>query len=400
MISSNVKFVNAQNTVIRARFDMPEEAIPTSAKIIRVGVCGTGPFSFYSTFPFVINNTFRDFNNMLMRVTHIWGDDYHKNYKGSAEYVQKMIDFWNSDGSGGNSGNSGDEEVEKSKADKNSGWRLTCHSPRGVAKACGIPNVCKDFREMADHVDAAMIMDFDRAYELAEPFLTRGKPIFICSPVAVSVPECEKILDLAEKHGAAVHTGAYSQSLYENRIRCDFVRRDDIASFFASMSFAFYTSYAPDGLDPIYWLIGPGARKVTLHGWDGSKGYDPTGLPPFRINIEYEPRKGKPPIQGVLTCGGSGWVKVYYHNHTVMEGVTQTNWGKHELTCRDFLMDIQEVFYTNKAIETREDILNKLRVLIAAYKSANEGNRPVLVSEVGDYRLPTIRIEKWNKIPD
>ena len=87
---------------------------------------------------------------------------------------------------------------------------------------------------MADEVDAAMIMDFDRAYELAEPFLTRGKPVFICSPVAVSVPECERILDLAERHGAAVHTGACSQSLYENRLRNDVVRRENIASFFAS----------------------------------------------------------------------------------------------------------------------------------------------------------------------
>ncbi len=374
---------------------MPEEKIPSSVKITRVGVVGTGPFSFYSTFPFVINNTFREFNNMVMRVTHIWGDDYRKNYKGSPEWVQKMMDFWNADG---------DDPKDAPPKTNTSGWRPNCRSPKGVAKYCGIPNVCKDFREMADEVDAAMIMDFDRAYELSEPFLTRGKPIFICSPVAISVPECEKILDLAEKHGAAVHTGAYSQSIYENRLRNDFVHRDNIASFFASTSYNFFTSYAPDGLDPIYWLVGPGAKKVALHGWDGSKGYDPPDAPPFRINIEYEPRKGKPPIQGVLTCGGSTkgyseWYKVYYQDHSVLEGVTHTNWGKHELTIRDFLMDIQQVLVTNKPIETRADILNKLRVLIAAYKSANEGGRVIDVNEVGDYRLPTVRIEKWDVIP-
>lgn len=339
--------------------------------MIRVGVCGTGPFSFYGTFNSVINNTFREYNNLNMRITHIWGDDYRKNYKGSPEYVKKMLDFWTSE----------------------------AQSPEGIAKKCGIPVVCRDFHEMADEVDAAMIMDFDRAYELAEPFLTRGKPIFICSPVAVSVPECEKILDLAAAHGAAVHTGAYSQSLYENRLRNDAVRREDVASFFASTSFAFYTSYAPDGIDPVYWLIGPGARTVALHGWDGSKGYDPTGLPPFRIAIEYEPRGDRPPIQGTLNCGGfqkgvSEWYRIYYHDHTVFEGVTHTNWSKHELTCRDFIMDIQQVLVTNKATETRGDILNKLRVLIAAYKSANEGGKPVNPNEVGDYRLPTVRIEK------
>jgi predicted dehydrogenase len=256
---------------------------------------------------------------------------------------------------------------------------------------------------MADEVDAAMIMDFDRAYEIAEPFLTRGKPIFICSPVAVSVPECEKILDLAEKHGAAVHTGAYSQSLYENRWRNENIKRDNVAAFFASTSFAFYTSYAPDALDPVHWLIGPGVRKVALHGWDGSKGYDPTGIPPSRIHLEYEPRGGKPPIIGSVTLGGysktSEFYRVYYHDHTLLDGVTHTNWGRCEFTCRDFMMDIQEVLVTNKPLETREDILAKLRVLIAAYKSANEGNRVVHVNEVGDYRLPTVRIEKWNEIP-
>ena len=198
----------------------------------------------------------------------------------------------------------------------------------------------------------------------------------------MNVPECEKILDLAEKNGAAVHTGAYSQSLYENRLRNQFVNRDEIAAFLSMTSLDYYTSYAPDGLDPLYWLIGPGVRKVALHGWNGSGGYDPNGLPPFSIHLEYEPRGNRPPIQGMMTCTARAkkaeWYKIYYQNHTALEGSTQTNWGSrehrtHELTVRDFMMDIQQVFVTNKPIETRADILNKLRVLIAAYKSANEG---------------------------
>ena len=185
---------------------MPEKSIPVSARIIRVGVVGTGPFSFYGTFNHVINNIFRDYNYFNMRITHIWGDDYSKNYKGSPEYVKKMLGFWN------------DED----------------HSPQGLAKKCGIPNVCKDFHDMVEEVDAALIMDFDRAYELAEPFLKRGLPIFICSPVAVSVPECEKILDLAEANGAAVFTGSYSQSLFQNVLLYDRIKRDNLAAFFTS----------------------------------------------------------------------------------------------------------------------------------------------------------------------
>lgn len=354
---------------------MPEKVIPKSTKILHVGMVGTGPFAFYGLFNHVINNVFRDYNNLNMRVTHIWGDDYAKNYRGSKEYVDKMLAFWSDDD----------------------------HSPEGIAKKCGIPNVCKDFREMADEVDAALIMDFDRSYELAEPFLQRGLPIYVCSPVAVNVPECERMLDLAEEHGAAVYTGAYSQSLFQNVLRYDKIKRDDVASFFTSTSFAFYTSYAPDGLDPLHLLLGPGVRRVSLHGWDGSSGYDPTGIPVSRIHLEYEPRQNHPPIQGTLTLGGykkeTEWYKVYYHNHTVLEGTTNTNWSKCERTLRDIILDIQEVFMTNRSPETREDILAKLRVIIAAYKSANEGNVTIDVNDVGDYRLPTVRIEKWDQIP-
>ena len=63
------------------------------------------------------------------------------------------------------------------------------------------------------------------------------------------------------------------------------------------------------------------------------------------------------------------------------------------------VVGIQEVFVTNNSLETREDILNKLKVLIAAFKSANEGNRSVNLDDIGDYCLPTVRIEKWNNIP-
>ena len=353
---------------------MPEKTFPTSQRVIRVGWVGTGPFSFYGHYIRVINNIFRDYNFLNMRVTHIWGDDYSKNYKGSPEYVKKMVNSW-----------MGNEQ-----------------SPEGIAKMCNIPNVCTDFHEMAGEVDAAMIMDFDRAFELSEPFLKRGLPIFLCSPVAVNVPECEKILDLAQSTGSAVYTGSFTAGMPENEIRYTQAKRNDIAAFFASTSLGFYTSYANDGLEPVHWLIGSGVKRVSLHGWDGSKGYDPTGIPPSRIHLEYEPRGDKPPIQGTLALGGfkkeMEWYKVYYHDHKTFEGIT--TWSSFELTFWNFFTKIQQVFSTNKSVETRNDILDKLRVVIAAYKSANEENRPVLVSEVGDYRLPTVRIEKWNIIPD
>ncbi|MFC1528764.1 Gfo/Idh/MocA family oxidoreductase [Candidatus Latescibacterota bacterium] len=346
---------------------------PENQKVIRIGHVGTGPFSFYSFYINTINTFQGRYNPLNMRVTHIWGDDYTRNYRGSPEFVKKWLDIW-----------TGDKQ-----------------SPQGLAKQFNIPNVCEDFHDMANDVDAAMIMDFDNAYELTKPFLKKGLPIFLCSPVAVSVPECERILDLAEANGAAVYSGSFTADMSENEILYTKVKRDRIAAFFAYTSHAYFTSYANDGLEPIHWLIGDGVRKVTLHGWNGSSGYDPHDLPPYRIHLEYEPRGNFPPIQGTLNCAGyvqaREWYRVYHHDHSVVEGVA--NWSNRTLTLQDFLFSLQEVFVTNKSLETRKDILKKLKVLIAAYKSANEGNRPVSVDEVGDYHLPTIRIEAWDKIP-
>jgi len=351
---------------------MAQTDFPTSKKILRIGWVGTGPFSFYGDYMRVINQP--EPNPLSMRVTHIWGDNYTKNYAGTPEYVKKMLDYWN-----------GDRQ-----------------SPKGLASRYSIPNVCEDFHDMVDEVDAAMIMDFDRSYELAEPFLRKGMPIFLCSPVAVNVPECEKILDLAESNGSAVYTGSFTVDMPENTILYDRVRRENIESFFAYTYLGFFTSYANDGLEPVHRLIGGGVRRVALLGWDGSKGYDPTGIPLSRIHLEYEPRGDKPPIQGVLTLGGNEksmeWYRVHFRDHTVEEG--RTHWSRdYRLNFMDFLLELQKLFTINKSSETRKDIIEKLRVVIAAYKSANEGGIPVKVDEIGDYRMPTVRIEKWNVIP-
>lgn len=356
---------------------MPEIVFPSSLKMIRVGWVGTGPFSFYGDYLSVLNKT-KAYNFLNMRVTHIWGEtSYRRNYAGSPEFVDKMVNSWATGRS----------------------------SPGALAKSANIPNVCKDFHDMVDEVDAAMIMDFDRSYELSEPFLKRGLPIFLCSPVAVNVPECEKILDLAQANNAAVYSGSFTagepdaEGAY-SRTRSNL---NTIATFYGRTGLGYYTSYANDGLEPIHWLIGPGVKRVALQGgWNGSKGYDPSGgIPPSHIHLEYESRDSNPPIQGSLTLGGSrgGWkYKVYFRNNTKLEvfgygGGADYNFG-------NFLKNIQQVFVTNKSLETREDILEKLRVVIGAYKSANEGGRPVLLSEVGNYRMPTVRIERWDAYPN
>lgn len=350
---------------------MAENLFPESQKVLKIGWVGTGPFSFYGDYMHVINNH-PEPNPLNMRVTHIWGDDYTKNYKGTDEFVSKMMANWNGK-----------------------------QSPKSLADRYHIPNVCNDYHEMVNDIDAVMIMDFDRSHELAEPFIKKGMPIFLCSPVAVNVPTLEKMLDMAEKSGSAVYTGSFTAGMAENKVMYERSKKDEIAAFYAHTYCGFFTSYANDGLEPIHGLAGGGVRSVSMYGWNGSHGFDPNGIPISRILLEYEPRGDKPPIHGILNLGGSEesmeWYRIYYHDHTVWE--SDTHWTKYVNNFRDFLLDLQQVFLTNKSIETRQDIVEKLRVVIAAYKSANEGGHPVRTDEIGDYRMPTVRIEKWNEIP-
>jgi len=348
--------------------------LPKDPDNIKVGWVGTGPFSFYGHYISVINGVKLDYSPMRMKITHIWGDDYAKNFKGDQAWMDKWEKFWTSDK----------------------------QSPEGIAKRDGIPTVCKDFHEMVDEVDAAMIMDYDRAYELAEPFLRQGKPIFLTSPVAVTVQELRKILDLAAENNAAVISGSFTAGMYDNQVSARSVKKDKMRAFFSSSWHHWFTSYANDGLEPVHWVSGGNAKKVQLIGWDGSSGYDPNGIPLSRIHIEYAAKDDNPPVQGMLTMGGykneGMWFRVMYDDHSVYEKRT-TSSGRVS-NFRDFLFMIEETFALNKSVETPDDIMQKLKVVIAAYKSANEGNRVVDIDEVGDYRLPTVRIDKWNETPE
>jgi len=350
---------------------MAEQAFPTSQRVLKIGWVGTGPFSFYGDYMRVINQP--EPNPLNMRVTHIWGDDYSKNYRGNPDWVKKMVD----------------------------GWNTGRQSPASLAERYSIPNVCKDFHEMVDDIDAAMIMDFDRSEELAEPFIKKGMPIFLCSPVAINVPTCERILDLAEKSGSAVYTGSFTVGMPQNKIFYSRVHEKNLATLFASTYCGFFTSYANDGLEPVHMIVKGKPRLVSMHGWDGSKGFDPHGIPLSRIHVEYEPVDDNPPVQAVLNLGGNDRAmetyRAYYRDHSVLE--SSAHWTQYPMNFGEFLREVQQVFTTNKSIETRDDIIDKLKIIIAAYKSAREGGRPILVNEVGDYNMPTIRIEKWDVIP-
>ncbi|GAG09832.1 unnamed protein product, partial [marine sediment metagenome] len=108
---------------------------------IRVGIVGFGPYSHCVSYGRTILSIGerRPFKTH-MHITHIWGDDYSKNFAGS---------IWSSG------------SAEKS---------LASRSPEYIARNSNA-QIVRNPEDMIGEVDAAMIMDFDLSAQLAEPFL-------------------------------------------------------------------------------------------------------------------------------------------------------------------------------------------------------------------------------------
>ena len=76
-----------------------------------------------------------------------------------------------------------------------------------IAKASKIPNISNSLQEMSKQVDAVLLArdDAENHFEMAEPFLDAGLPIFIDKPLAYTISEAKKIMEL-EKFSNQIFT--------------------------------------------------------------------------------------------------------------------------------------------------------------------------------------------------
>ena len=345
------------------------------SETIRVGIVGCGPYSHCVSYGNVILGLGeRRPLKTHMHITHVWGDDYRKNYAGK---------IWTSGKARSMLAARSPEYFEK-----NSDARIVQHP-----------------EDMIGGIDAAMIMDFDRSAELAEPFLREGIPVFVNRPYAATMSDGLKILDSAKKTGTAVFTGSLVPWLFETRKTKGAVERDKLFAFHADGLTASYSRYVSHALEYVYAIVGYGVHRVRLSGWNGSEGYDPSVLPPILIELEYESRGGDdPPLRGTLLMREhfphDWWFKGYHRGGKIVEGAVPDNSGISRDVGDDhwrvpFLSIMDNVFRTNSSPETRKDILHKLATLLAAHKSAMEDGRWVGLDEVENHRLPSVITEHW-----
>ncbi len=340
---------------------------------IRLGIVGCGPYAHQSYLSFITGTMGNRIHGSQLRITHLWGDDYHRNYAGSM--AAKM-----------------DDEAFRP------GPRLSKETGAELVKRPG---------EMLGKVDAIMVMDFDRSADLAVPFLREGIPTFVNRPFAATMADGRALVSASESSGTALFTGSLVPWLVETRKLKSQVNRDTLVSFQADALSQTYGRYVSHGLEFIYGIVGRQLRRARLTGWDGSEGYDPSILPPLLVELEYLPVGETPPCRGTMYASTYHfphywWFRGCHTDGMIVEGSIMNHDGLNRTDVENqwyvpFLAMVEQVFRTNTSPETGADILHKLGTLLCGHKSAMNGGAWIGMDEVETHRLTSTIISRWDE---
>lgn len=346
------------------RLDTPE---------IRLGIVGCGPYGHRSYISFITGAMGNRVHGSQFRITHLWGDDYHRNYAGSL--AAKMDD---------DSFNPGPQ----------------------LAKKIGAEFVRRP-SEMFGNIDAVMVMDFDRSAELAVPFLRKGIPTFVNRPFAATMADGRAIVSASEESGTALFTGSLVPWMVETRKLKSQINRDTLVSFQSDSLSRTYGQYVSHGLEFIYGIVGGQLRRARLTGWNGSEGFDPSILPPLLVELEYMPVGDTPPCRGTMYASTYHfphywWFRGCHTDGMVVDGDIINHDGLARSDVENewyvpFLARVEQVFRTNTSPETGTDILHKLGTLLAGHKSAVNGGAWVGMDEIETHRLSSTIISRWDE---
>lgn len=132
------------------------------------------------------------------------------------------------------------------------------------ARENGIPVVCSRLEEMPDHVDGAMIhgTNWDSHIEKALVFMKAKKPVLIDKPVVGSAADCDRVMNLQEKHGSLIYGGSSLRYAREvTALRDAIGPRQNLLSIVAAGPGDFF-SYGIHTTEMLQGCVGTGVRSV------------------------------------------------------------------------------------------------------------------------------------------
>jgi len=99
-------------------------------------------------------------------------------------------------------------------------WTQDADVTKRLCAACLIPNSVKDFQDLIGAVDAVIIArdDFETHFQMAQPFLEAGLPVFVDKPLSVEVSQLRSFKPYLEKGQLMSCSGMrYARELDEPR---------------------------------------------------------------------------------------------------------------------------------------------------------------------------------------
>ena len=143
-------------------------------------------------------------------------------------------------------------------------WTQDLEISTHIAKATNIPNIVKNFSDMAEEVDAVLLARDDAELHryFARPFLKTGIPVYIDKPPALSILELDKLFALAVNEGQIFSCSALR---FSDDLRLTREESESLGPIrkIIGVTPKSWDRYAIHVIDPIVSFLQPGEIKET-----------------------------------------------------------------------------------------------------------------------------------------
>ncbi|MFC1528558.1 Gfo/Idh/MocA family oxidoreductase [Candidatus Latescibacterota bacterium] len=265
----------------------------------------------------------------------------------------------------------------------------------GVAEAMKgniFEKVMKDPVKVVKESDGVLIMhgDYRKVFELAQPALEAGKPVFINRPFTATIADAEETVRLARAYDTPLMSASSLEFQPEIIDMREFIKeKGPLRAYEAYCCEPHFTWHFPHVINYAHAALGSGIESAYFAGeyvmelrkWTLDK--QPIGS--SLCVLTYKPRDGQPPVVGMNHCGaqpGGYHIDVYAaQENRLFQADTKTLF--------DHMFYALHEFFVNRIIpRPYEAILEQHRTLVAANVSRITGKAIRLDSLGGNDALP------------
>ena len=252
--------------------------------------------------------------------------------------------------------------------------------------------VMHDPVEVVKESDGVLVMhaDYRKVFELAQPALEAGKPVFINRPFTATIADAQEAVRLARAYDAPLMSASSLEFQPECKDMQQFIQdKGPLRAYEAYCMEPHFTWHFPHVINYSHAALGGGIESAYFAGdyvmelrkWTIDK--QPLGS--SLCVLTYKPRDGEPPVIGMNHCGaqpGGYHIDVYAAKENKLFECDVN-------TLFDHMFAALHEFFVNRTPPRPYDaILEQHRALVAANVSRITGRAARLDSLGGDDALP------------